>query len=280
MSLHGVRQTRTHRTGGLAPLPRHHDLRHPRLAPVGAGRSGQPALLRRAVEAGINFFDTADMYSLGASEEVVGRALRELARRDEVVIATKLYFPDAARAAPTTTACRASASSTASTPRCAGSAPTTSTSTRSTAATRRRRSRRRCRRWTTSCAPARCATSAPRACSPGSSPSALHVAERRGWTRFVSMQNHYNLVYREEEREMLPLCHAEGIGIIPWSPLARGFLAGNAQPRELGQDGALAHRSLRAADYSSATATSRSSTAWPSSPSSAAYRRPGSPSPG
>jgi aryl-alcohol dehydrogenase (NADP+) len=61
----------------------------------------------------------------------------------------------------------------------------------------------------------------------------LHVAERHGWTRFVSMQNHYNLVYREEEREMLPLCRAEGIGVIPWSPLARGFLAGN-RTREKG----------------------------------------------
>ena len=55
----------------------------------------------------------------------------------------------------------------------------------------------------------------------------LHVADRHGWTRFVSMQNHYNLIYREEEREMLPLCREEGIGVIPWSPLARGFLAGN-----------------------------------------------------
>jgi aryl-alcohol dehydrogenase (NADP+) len=57
--------------------------------------------------------------------------------------------------------------------------------------------------------------------------TALHLADRHGWTRFVSMQNHYNLVYREEEREMLPLCREEGIGVIPWSPLARGFLAGN-----------------------------------------------------
>ena len=56
---------------------------------------------------------------------------------------------------------------------------------------------------------------------------ALYAADRHGWTRFVSMQNHYNLVYREEEREMLPLCRAEGVGVIPWSPLARGFLIGN-----------------------------------------------------
>lgn len=63
---------------------------------------------------------------------------------------------------------------------------------------------------------------------------ALYVADLRGWTRFVSMQNHYNLVYREEEREMLPLCRAEGIGVIPWSPLARGFLAGNRQKETKG----------------------------------------------
>src|SRR4051812_46239003 len=63
---------------------------------------------------------------------------------------------------------------------------------------------------------------------------ALALADRNGWTRFVSMQNHYNLVYREEEREMLPLCRAEGIGVIPWSPLARGFLAGNRRAADKG----------------------------------------------
>ena len=62
----------------------------------------------------------------------------------------------------------------------------------------------------------------------------LHIADRHGWTRFVSMQNHYNLVYREEEREMLPLCLEEGIGVIPWSPLARGFLAGNRRAADKG----------------------------------------------
>jgi aryl-alcohol dehydrogenase (NADP+) len=62
----------------------------------------------------------------------------------------------------------------------------------------------------------------------------LYLADLYGWTRFVSMQNHYNLVYREEEREMLPLCRAEGIGLIPWSPLARGFLAGNREPEKMG----------------------------------------------
>ena len=73
----------------------------------------------------------------------------------------------------------------------------------------------------------------------------LQVSERRGWARFVSMQNHYNLVYREEEREMLPLCRAEGIGIIPWSPLARGFLAGNRE-RGAGPDPKKGGETLRA----------------------------------
>ena len=75
---------------------------------------------------------------------------------------------------------------------------------------------------------------------------ALHLADRHGWTRFVSMQNHYNLVYREEEREMLPLCRDEGIGVIPWSPLARGFLAGNRQAADKGDDRAREDRRLRA----------------------------------
>ena len=71
---------------------------------------------------------------------------------------------------------------------------------------------------------------------------ALYLADRHGWTRFVSMQNHYNLVYREEEREMLPLCREEGIGVIPWSPLARGFLAGN---RSRGEHGVTQRNSQR-----------------------------------
>ena len=75
---------------------------------------------------------------------------------------------------------------------------------------------------------------------------ALHLADRHGWTRFVSMQNHYNLVYREEEREMLPLCREEGIGVIPWSPLARGFLAGNRQAADKGDDRAREDRRHRA----------------------------------
>ena len=73
----------------------------------------------------------------------------------------------------------------------------------------------------------------------------LHVADAHGWTRFVSMQNHYNLVYREEEREMMPLCREEGIGVIPWSPLARGFLAGNRRRDDRGDTVAREDRRLR-----------------------------------
>ena len=98
----------------------------------------------------------------------------------------------------------------------------------------RRRSTRPCRRCTTS--------SAGKARYIGASSMAawqfakmLHLAERNGGTRFVSMQNHYNLIYREEEREMLPLCREEGIGVIPWSPLARGFLAGNRRKADRGE---------------------------------------------
>jgi aryl-alcohol dehydrogenase (NADP+) len=179
----------------------------------------------RALEHGINFFDTADMYSRGVSEEVVGRALHELAARDQVVIATKAFYP--LRDGPN----------------------------------QRGLSRKHLfsaidaslRRLGTdyvdlyqihrfdydtpieeTLEALHDIVKAGKARYIGASSmhawqfaTMLHAAEARGWTRFVSMQNHYNLVYREEEREMMPLCRAEGIGVIPWSPLARGFLAGN-----------------------------------------------------
>jgi aryl-alcohol dehydrogenase (NADP+) len=179
----------------------------------------------RALEHGINFFDTADMYSRGVSEEVVGRALHELAGRDQVVIATKAFYP--LRDGPN----------------------------------QRGLSRKHLfnaiddslRRLGTdyvdlyqihrfdddtpieeTLEALHDIVKAGKARYIGASSmhawqfaTMLHAAEARGWTRFVSMQNHYNLVYREEEREMMPLCRAEGIGVIPWSPLARGFLAGN-----------------------------------------------------
>jgi len=185
--------------------------------------------LRRALELGINFFDTADMYSNGASEEVVGRALKDFARRDEVVIATKVYFP-------------------------MGDAPNARGLSRKHVFDAIDASLRRLgvdhvdlyqiHRWDAETPLEETLEAlhdlvrAGKVRYLGASSMfawqfarSLYLADLHDWTRFVSMQNHYNLVYREEEREMLPLCREEGIGVIPWSPLARGFLAGN-RPRE------------------------------------------------
>ena len=194
--------------------------------------AGRP-FIKRALELGINFFDTADMYSRGVSEEILGRALKDFATRDDVVARHQGVQPDGRRSERSRAFAQAHHVRHRRA-RCGASAPTTSTSTRSIASTPTRRSRKRSRRCTTSSAPARRATSARPACSPGSSPRRCYSRTRHGWTRFVSMQNHYNLVYREEEREMIPLCREEGIGVIPWSPLARGFLAGNRQRGDKG----------------------------------------------
>ena len=181
--------------------------------------------VRRALEMGINFFDTADIYSHGVSEEVTGRALKDFARRDEVVIATKVYFPS-------------------------GEGPNQRGLSRVHIMNAIDASLKRLgtdyvdlyqiHRWDTTTPIEETLEAlhdvikAGKARYIGASSmyawqfaKALYLADLHGWTRFVSMQNHYNLVYREEEREMIPLCREEGIGIIPWSPLARGFLTGN-----------------------------------------------------
>jgi len=178
---------------------------------------------RRAIEAGINFFDTADMYSVGVSEEVTGRALRELANRDELVVATKVFFP--LTSGPNAgglsrkhivPACEASlrrlgldAIDLYQIHRFDRTVPIEET-----------------------LAALDHLVQAGKVRYIGASSGyawemalSLSVSERHGWARFASMQNHYNLLYREEEREMLPLCRHEGIGVIPWSPLARGLLA-------------------------------------------------------
>jgi aryl-alcohol dehydrogenase-like predicted oxidoreductase len=178
---------------------------------------------RRAIEAGINFFDTADMYSVGVSEEVTGRALRELANRDELVVATKVFFP--LTSGPNAgglsrkhivQACEASlrrlgldAIDLYQIHRFDRTVPIEET-----------------------LAALDHLVQAGKVRYIGASSGyawemalSLSVSERHGWARFASMQNHYNLLYREEEREMLPLCRQEGIGVIPWSPLARGLLA-------------------------------------------------------
>lgn len=180
---------------------------------------------RRAIEAGINFFDTADMYSLGVSEEVTGRALREYGRLEELVIATKVYWP-------------------------MGDGPNMRGLSRKHMVQACEASLRRLGVDTidlyqihrfdadtpideTLAALDHLVHSGKVRYIGASSgyawqfAQALSASERRGWARFVTMQNHYNLLYREEEREMNPLCEKEGIGLMPWSPLARGLLAGS-----------------------------------------------------
>jgi aryl-alcohol dehydrogenase-like predicted oxidoreductase len=185
---------------------------------------GRP-IIRRAIERGINFFDTADMYSLGVSEEITGRAIKDFSKRDDVVVATKVFNP-------------------------MGPGPNDKGLSRKHVMSSIDASLRRLgteyvdlyqiHRWDPETPIEETLSAlndivrAGKALYIGASSmaawqfaKALHTSDRRGWARFVTMQNHYNLVYREEEREMLPLCLDEGIGVIPWSPLARGFLAGN-----------------------------------------------------
>ena len=178
---------------------------------------------RRALDAGINFFDTADMYGGGESEEVVGRALVDFARRDDVVIASKIFYP-------------------------VGSGPNGGGLSRKAIFAGIDASLRRLKtdyldlyqihRWdeetpieeTLEALHDLVKSGKVRYLGASSMLAwqfckALHLADHHGWTRFVSMQPHYNLLNREEEREMLPLCRSEGIGVLPWSPLARGRLA-------------------------------------------------------
>jgi 1-deoxyxylulose-5-phosphate synthase len=190
--------------------------------------------IKRAVEAGINFFDTADIYSLGESEAILGRALKDLGPgRDRVVIATKLFNP-------------------------MGDDPNQRGLSRKHIMHAIDDSLRRLgtdyvdlyqiHRFDPSTpaeetlAALTDVVKAGKALHIGASSmyawqfaKMLHTSDRLGLARFVTMQNHYNLVYREEEREMVPLCRAEGIGLIPWSPLARGFLAGNRRRQDRGE---------------------------------------------
>ena len=177
------------------------------------------AVLPRAIEAGINFFDTADMYSLGVSEEVVGRALKEWRGATRSCIATKVFFPPSDN--PNVGGLSRKHILEAFDACSSGSASTTSTSTRSTASTRhadRGDARGARRRGQGRQGP----LSRRVSMFAWQFAKLLYTSDLHGWTRFVTMQNHYNLIYREEEREMMPLCREEGIGLIPWSPLARG----------------------------------------------------------
>jgi aryl-alcohol dehydrogenase-like predicted oxidoreductase len=179
-------------------------------------------LIRQAVEAGINFFDTANVYSDGTSEEIVGRALRQFGNRDEIVLATKVH----GRMRP---------------------GPNGAGLSRKAILAELDASLRRLgvdyvdlyqiHRWDDNTpieetmSALHDVVKAGKVRYLGASSmyawqfaKAQHLAERHGWTRFATMQNHYNLLYREEEREMLPLCADLGVGAIPWSPLARGRL--------------------------------------------------------
>ena len=189
-------------------------------------------ILQRAVEMGINFFDTADMYSNGLSEEILGRALRDFSRREDVVIATKVYFPMGEspnqRGLSRVHIMRSVDASLRrlgtdyidlyQTHRYDPDTPIEETLQAFNDLVRSGKVRYIGASSMYAWQFARC----------------LYLADLHGWTRFISMQNHYNLVYREEEREMLPLCQVEGVGVIPWSPLARGFLAGNRQRTDYG----------------------------------------------
>ena len=190
--------------------------------------------LRRALELGINFFDTADMYSNGVSEEVLGRALWDFGTsRDRYVIATKVYFPMGKDLNQRGLSRKHILHAIDDSLRRLGTdyvdlyqihqfdytTPIEETLQALHDVVR-----------------------SGKACHIGASSmfawqfaKMLYTADRLGLTRFVSMQNHYNLIYREEEREMIPLCMEEGIGLIPWSPLARGFLAGNRSRKDYGE---------------------------------------------
>jgi 1-deoxyxylulose-5-phosphate synthase len=183
-------------------------------------------IVRRAVESGVTFFDTADMYSAGLTEEITGRLLGKFfPHRDDYVLATKVYFP-------------------------MGPGPNDGGLSRKHVMAAIDASLGRLgsdyvdlyqiHRWDyetpveETMAALHDVVRAGKARYLGASSmyawqfaKAQHTAKSAGWTRFVSMQNHYNLVYREEEREMIPLCIDQGIGVIPWSPLARGLLAGS-----------------------------------------------------
>ncbi|TQM11297.1 aldo/keto reductase [Pseudonocardia kunmingensis] len=186
------------------------------------GEEASRPFLRRALDLGVTFFDTANEYSAGSSEEILGRALLEYARRDEVVVATKVYTPWR-------------------------SGPNGGGLSRKAIMTAIEDSLRRLgtdhvdlyqiHRWDPhtpieeTLEALHDLVRAGKVRYLGASSmyawqfaKALYTADLHGWTRFVSMQNHYNLIHREEEREMIPFCRDQGIGVLPWSPLARGRL--------------------------------------------------------
>jgi 1-deoxyxylulose-5-phosphate synthase len=189
--------------------------------------------IARAVDRGVNFFDTADMYSLGMSEQVLGRALKGLVPRDQVVIATKVFYPvDKGPNDRGLSRKHIMQAIDASLQRLGTDYVDLYQIHRLDPETPIEETLEALHDI----------VKAGKARYIGASSmyawqftKMLYVADAHGWTRFASMQNHYNLVYREEEREMLPLCREEGIAVIPWSPLARGFLAGNRRRDDRGE---------------------------------------------
>ncbi len=195
--------------------------------------AGQP-FIKRALELGINFFDTADMYSLGCSEEVLGRALSDFGPpRDEVVVATKLFFPLKEGPNQKGLSRKHIMHSIDGSLKRLGmdhvdlyqihrfdyetSIEETMTALHDVVKSGKARYIGASSMYAWQFA------------------KMQYTADRLGLTRFASMQNHYNLIYREEEREMIPFCRDQGVGLIPWSPLARGFLAGNRSKQDFGE---------------------------------------------
>ena len=230
----GIRSARIDRPESLAHLPRHDDLRIAHWHPWTLDEAAARPFVKRAIERGINFFDTADMYSRGVSEEVTGRALKDFAKRDQVIVATKVFWPMGDGPNDRGLSRKHLLDGIDASLRRLGmdyvdlyqihrfdyDTPIEET----LRGARRHRPRRqgalhRRVEHVRVAVRARCSRRRERTAGRSSS----------------SMQNHYNLIYREEEREMMPLCRAEGIGVIPWSPLARGFLAGDRKKQGGGE---------------------------------------------
>src|SRR3954463_1208882 len=198
----------------------------PRWRPWVLDEEASRPFIARALEQGINFFDSADMYSRGESERVLGRALNELTARDQVVVATKAFYPAATDGVNAKGLSRKHLFDAidASLHRLGTDYVDLYQIHRFDYDTPIEETMRTLDDIVRSGKARYVGASSMYAWQFS---KMLHVAEMNGWTKFVSMQNHLNLIYREEEREMMPLCRAEGIGMIPYSPMARGFLAGD-----------------------------------------------------